>query len=160
MELKEQFEIFCRKFSETPIIVMGSKRHLLTKMFAVPEAPLFNFGVDLDFKPIEYKTYWAYMQERFEQKNITISLELSTELQDLLMRVPEPINMVCSHLLNDLEDVEISISDISEAIKITLEGRKSRFPDIAFNADRKRRRSFSCSAKKRASKVRNGKRFS
>ena len=119
-----------QEFSDIPMIIMGSKRHLLTKMFAIPDAPLFNFGIDLEFEPINYKEYWLYMQERFEQRDISISLEKSILLQNMLSRVPEPINMLCSELLNSLEKTEIDELDINNALKATLEGRKGRFQTL------------------------------
>lgn len=44
---------------QAPMVTMGSKKHLLTKMFARPKAPFHNWGEDLEIKPIPYGEYQA-----------------------------------------------------------------------------------------------------
>ena len=70
------------------------------------------------------------MQERFDQKYIAIDLETSTLLQDMLLRVPEPINMVCSEILNSLQSTTVTQQDIVNALDLTLEGRRGRFQTL------------------------------
>ena len=114
-------------FNNIPIILLGSKRHLLSKIFAVPSAPFAQFGEDLEFHPITYKEYHDYIVERFIQKNIIISEELSTKLQDFLARVPESINIICDDILNSNSHVELTWELIVKSIVNVIDNRKSRY---------------------------------
>ena len=59
-KLREELQ----KFKNTPILILGSKKHLHTRMFASPNAPFADFGSDLDFKPIPHEEYHEYIQAR------------------------------------------------------------------------------------------------
>jgi hypothetical protein len=66
-----------------PGISDGSKRHLLSSLFANPEAPLNGWGTDLEFQAIPYDEFHPYIQERSLQNNLTITDENARYLQDL-----------------------------------------------------------------------------
>lgn len=114
-------------FNDVPIVLLGSKRHLLTKIFAVPSAPLAQFGEDLEFTPIPYNEYHNYIQERFKQKNIFLNLELSIKLQELLARSAEAINIVCDNIFSNKQDVELTWELIVDSIIKVIDSRKSRY---------------------------------
>lgn len=122
-EMRVAFE----SFRKIPIIILGSKRHILSKIFAVPNAPLANFGEDLEFQPISFQEYHDYMKERFDQKGISITIEDSTRIQELLHRVPEPINIVASDLLHRFENKQLEWADILQSLLKVINGRRSRF---------------------------------
>ena len=82
-----------------PVVVLGSKYHLLNQMFAQPKAPFFNWGTHVAFEAIDYQEYWEYMNDRFQMEGYTISLENACFLQDLMSRVPEAINRLCFALM-------------------------------------------------------------
>ncbi|MBM4251983.1 MAG: hypothetical protein FJ146_08435 [Deltaproteobacteria bacterium] len=50
---------------EIPIIILGSKQHLLAKIFQRPRAPFFNWGKRLEIKPLPVDEYNDYIIERF-----------------------------------------------------------------------------------------------
>ena len=81
--------------STIPVVILGSKKHLLSKIFAVPKAPLYNWGEPIEISTIDYQDYTNFMKER----GLYIDLEASTYLQNRMKRTPEPINIVCYHLL-------------------------------------------------------------
>jgi hypothetical protein len=85
--------------SKIPVVVLGSKHHLLERIFARPAAPFFNWGTHVHFDAIPYRDYWRYMQERFEPQGLRISFENARHLQDLMSRVPEAINRLCYALM-------------------------------------------------------------
>ena len=62
---------------------------------SVPSAPLSAWGTDLECRPIPHDEYHRYMEERFSPRRLTISREVSADLQDDMQRVPEAINRVC-----------------------------------------------------------------
>ena len=114
-------------FRDVPIIILGSKQHILSRIFAQPNAPLAGFGEDLEFKPIPYEEYTEYMNERFAERDLKIGADDSQKLQDLLLRVPEPINITCADLMSRLSDKTIAWQDVAEAIVRVIEGRHTRF---------------------------------
>lgn len=114
-------------FKNVPIIVLGSKQHILSNIFAKPRAPLANFGEDLEFSPISDEKYHAYMQERFKDKSLTIEFEDAKRLKKLMRHIPEPINIVCADLYQRLSDQKISWTQIAESIVRVVEGRKARY---------------------------------
>lgn len=130
--VEEAEGIFRRAFQEikkTSIIVMGSKRHILSEIVAKPGAPLSMFGEDLEFKPIEYKEYQEYILERFKQVKLNISFDDSIYLQEKMLRVPEAINIVCAEIMNSESDKTVVKLDIDKAINAVVEKRRSRYEE-------------------------------
>lgn len=122
-----------QELKETPVVFMGSKKHLLSDIFAKPKAPLAFTGEDIEFGPIPYEEYHEYILERFAQRKITINCEDSKELQDTLYRAPESINIVCSQIYDHHKDTIVSAKEISLAIARVIEGRKSRYEEYLSN---------------------------
>lgn len=116
-----------QEFHGVPIIVMGSKQHLLAEMFAKPNAPLAGFGEDLEFEPIPHREYYDYMMERFVLYHIRMPYDVSAQMQDLLNRNPEAINMVCATLVRQHPRQTVSVEDVVAAIDHTVENRRSRY---------------------------------
>jgi hypothetical protein len=122
--------IFRSCFEETassPIIVLGSKRHLLCSLFANIEAPLNGWGTDLEVVPIPYGEFHTYIQERFQPRGLTISPENARYLQDLLQRVPEAVNRLCQQLVDLYSDQEVGGDAITQSLMQLLKNRESRF---------------------------------
>ncbi len=111
----------------TPILLLGSKRHMLADLFAAPGAPLSAWGSDLEFHPIPHDEYHRYMEERFRPRRLTISREVAATLQDEMQRVPEAINRLCAQLLELHQAVEIDQTMVRAALVNLLENREGRF---------------------------------
>ena len=111
----------------TPILLLGSKRHMLADLFAAPGAPLSAWGSDLEFRPIPHDEYHRYMEERFSPRGLTISREVAATLQDEMQRVPEAINRLCAQLLELHQDTEIDQAMVRAALVKLLENREGRF---------------------------------
>jgi hypothetical protein len=112
--------------ADIPVIIMGSKEHLLTSIFAKPKAPFFNWGTHIAFQPIAYEDYHAYIQERFHSVHLTIGLAEATYLQDKLDRNPEAINRLCYAIQNRPWDhASISTADIDAALADLVASRRS-----------------------------------
>lgn len=112
--------------SDIPVIIMGSKKHLLSKIFAVPAAPFFNWGNAVEFGVISYEKYTKYMNERFENEEMSISQDNSVYLQNLMHRNPEQINRLCDRLLNtDMRHKEIEKDNINQALEDLVDSRHS-----------------------------------
>jgi hypothetical protein len=110
-----------------PVIVMGSKRHMLSELFARADAPLAGWGTDLEFRPIPYDQYHAYIMERFRQRRLRVSPTVATSLQDDMQRVPEAINRLCFQIMEIYEAVEIGPTEVRTALLKLLENREGRY---------------------------------
>jgi len=121
------FRSLFEQIASAPIIVLGSKRHLLSSMFANPEAPLNGWGTDVEFTPIAYDVFHIYIQERFLQRGLRISYEDARYLQDLLQRVPEAVNRLCQQIMDLYADQGIEREAVAASLMKLLENRASRY---------------------------------
>lgn len=106
-----------------PVIILGSKKHMLREIFSEPGAPLYNWGESVEIPPIDYNEYTKYIKER----GLNIALEESIYLQDKMKRIPESINILCYYLQkNQKYDKKIKTSDIDDALNEIINNRKGR----------------------------------
>jgi hypothetical protein len=84
-----------------PVVIMGSKYHLLQKIFLDPREPFHGWGHTIEFGPIDYVSFHEYMNVRFAKFSKEIDLTTSRFLQDLMDREPEAINRLCSAIALD-----------------------------------------------------------
>ena len=135
-EAPAQLRTCLEALGDVPILLLGSKRHMLADLFAAPEAPLSAWGTDLEFRPIPYGHYHEYIGERFSPRRLTISREVAMRLQDDMQRVPEAINRLCAQLLELHEATAIEHADVRAALVKLLENREGRYASYlsAFSA--------------------------
>ena len=116
--------------SRIPVVILGSKQHLLNRIFARPKAPLFNWGTHVYFEAIDYHEYWQYMDERFKQAGFRISFENAVYLQDKMSRMPEAINRLCFALIfHDIAQGEVTKEDIDSGLSKVVSDRRNE-PEI------------------------------
>ncbi len=116
-----------QNIGDIPVIIMGSKQHLLADIFSNPQSPMYSWGYCLEIKPIPYQEYHHYIQERFNPNKIKISEEISKHLQDVLHRVPESINILCQEIIEHYKDVEIKDEHVNSMLDSVLQSRESIF---------------------------------
>ncbi len=125
------FRSVFQEIRDAPVLVLGSQRQLLHNMFSAPKAPLANWGIDLEIKPIDYKIYKEYMNERFNLYNMKINQNDSNKIQDIMFRVPEAINILCQQIIDDSEKIDqktgIDEKMINLSLKQVLINREKRF---------------------------------
>jgi len=126
-EAESLFRNAFQQLKSLPIIILGSKKHLLKNIFALPKAPLANFGKDVVIEPIDYKKYHDYIKERFSQKKLKIDEKDSKYLQDLMQRQPEAINLLCYEIYQANKGKKIDKQLIDLAIESILNQRNKRF---------------------------------
>ena len=107
---------------DIPVIILGSKQHLLAKIFQKPKAPFFNWGKRLEIKALPIDEYSAYILERFGEHAIAADSETLSHLQKMLLFNPEAINMFCSHIVYQIGDrktegATLTISTMEELLK-------------------------------------------
>lgn len=116
--------------ANTAIILSGSKKHMLAKIFAHPRAPLAGFGEDVELKPIDYDEYSKYINERLASHKLKIGFDVGIQLQNLARRIPEAINMICVQVLTmGYPAGELSYEQILDSLRQLLENRQSRFEE-------------------------------
>jgi hypothetical protein len=116
--------------SRIPVVILGSKQHLINRIFARPKAPFFNWGTHVYFEAIDYHEYWQYMDERFKQEGLWISFENAVYLQDKMSRMPEAINRLCFALLfHGIAKGEITKENIDSGLHKVVSDRRTE-PEI------------------------------
>lgn len=132
-EAQGLFRRIFQEIKDVPIIVMGSKRHILADILAKHSAPFSMFGEEIEFKPISYEEYHEYIEERFGKRRLTISFDDCKYLQDMVLRVPEAINIVCAEIMEEYENKKITSENIGLAAKSVVEKRQGRYEEYLSN---------------------------
>jgi hypothetical protein len=126
--------------SKNPVIILGSKQHLLNQIFQRPKAPFYQWGATIEMGPIQYESYNDYINERFILFDKSISLSESIYLQDKVNRIPESINKLCDFILKHSERKNISQDIIDEMMLKYIDYSRSVFESV-YNAFNKNQRS-------------------
>lgn len=158
-EAQGLFRSLFQKIKNIPVIVMGSKRHILANILAKPDAPLSMFGEDIEFGPIPYNEYHDYIMERFLLQSLKISMENSIYLQDTVLRIPEAINIICAEIFDNNKDEVIERRDIDLATHTVIEKRQSRYEEYISHFSENEESIAVAIAKKNIVKHPNGKEF-
>ena len=130
-KLDATFRSLFQVLDSVPIIIMGSQKHLLLELFANPNAPLANFGTDVEIPEIPYEIYHRYIEERFTIYGVEISAEASKHIQDSMNRIPEFINIVADNLLILAKELKLKrVEDdslVDQVIALLVDNKLSRF---------------------------------
>jgi len=123
-----------------PIIILGSKQHLLISIFENPKAPFYSWGRTVEFHPIAYEIYHQYIEERFLHVKKTHSLQVSEYLQNKLHRIPESINRLCDYLAKNESEHEITKEIIDRNIEEFVDQSRSIYEQLysTFNTTERR----------------------
>lgn len=78
-----------------PVILLGSKRHILRDIFHDEANPFYGFGTDVEIKEIVREHWLPYMRERFEPCDLQINEEGMNEICCLMKDVPNAIQELC-----------------------------------------------------------------
>jgi hypothetical protein len=158
-EAEALFRTAFQNINSLPIILLGSKRNILTQMFANPNSPLYSWGVDVEFNPLDYKKYHSYIQQRFNKKNIKIDLDISIKLQNLMNRIPESINIICYNIMELFPNRNIKEEMIYKALYFILENRASRYETYLGLLSKTEEKVLICLAKEDGIEQKAGKKF-
>lgn len=107
-----------------PVVILGSKHHLLTSIFAKPKAPLANWGRYLEISRISAEDYTPYINARLKGSKLSFSLECTRFLLEQMEYIPECVNLVCDQMLRGNYD-SVSEASIKTAIFAVIEERSS-----------------------------------
>ena len=116
--------------ADLPIIVLGSKKHLLAKIFADPAAPFAGWGVDVEMETICIQEWHAYINERFSSLQRVVPLDCVEAILHFADNIPEPVNIICDRLYRMAESGSpINTDSIAEAVRDIVADRRSRFDE-------------------------------
>jgi hypothetical protein len=86
-----------------PIVICGSKQHLLQRIFEQPKRPFHKWGNTVELRKIPVTEYTEFLNSKFNQVGLNISDSASDLLQQRLNFVPEQINRVCDFMAQKLK---------------------------------------------------------
>lgn len=130
--LAENLRGHFQELSSFPIVLLGSKYHILNKMFANPQSPFHKWGFSVEFKPIPYQTYHSYIMQRYQQKDLRMDETTSIYLQDIMHRIPEDINRLCDYVATTYSDRSIDQAFIDHCLDGYLESYESIYSQMFY----------------------------
>jgi hypothetical protein len=107
-----------------PIFILGSHKHMLSQIFGDPASALANWGRFYEVGSISAVDYLAYVQERFTEKDLKISLEVIEYMQKRLQYNPECMNICCNSIKQTMSESIITISDVENTILRVVQERR------------------------------------
>lgn len=124
---------FLQTMGESPILVSGSKKHLLANIFLDEKKPLYNWGKIVELKPIPLGKWKEYILVRFKTKKLSITDEALAALLDGVFFIPNYVCKICSELYDLHLNREIKAADVGSAIhKIYLDTQSLYAEKISF----------------------------
>jgi ATPase domain predominantly from Archaea len=110
---------------QTPVAILGSKSHMLRKIFEHPNMPFHSWGntIEMGFIPID--EYTKYANERLALVNKKLLPEASECLQNFLFRIPEPMNRACDFIASSKVTGNISLAKVTALLREFIEMSKS-----------------------------------
>lgn len=125
--LEALFRSEIQALSDTPVILLGSKRHLLRYIFQDESRPFYGFGVDVEVRKIERRYWLPYMRERFAGSKLTIDKDGVDAICDEMRDVPNSIQELCQWIsLND-EKRHLEPATILKYVADLIENKSSRY---------------------------------
>jgi hypothetical protein len=110
-----------------PVIVLGSKYHLLRKIFEKPTAPFYHWGTPVEILPIPVNEYTAYINERFQRIGKSITPTASKMAQELLGRNPEATNRFCDFLADAFAEVIFDETTVKRGLSLFVDLSRSGY---------------------------------
>ena len=110
---------------QTPVAILGSKSHMLRKIFEHPNMPFHSWGNTIEMGFIPTEEYTKYANDRLAQVNKELQPEASEHLQTFLFRIPEPMNRACDFIANSKVTGKIGISRVTSLLREFIEMSKS-----------------------------------
>lgn len=124
---------FFQTMVKSPILVSGSKKHLLANIFLDERKPLYNWGKIVELKPISIEKWKPYILARFKNRKLSIGDETLKTLLESVFFIPNYVCKICSELYETHFNHEISAEDIGGVVhKIYLDTQSLYAEKISF----------------------------
>lgn len=123
-EAEALLRAFLQTMAGSPVMITGSKKHLLSRIFLDEQKPFYNWGKIVELKPIGIDEWKKYIVARFKNKKNRIVDEALKYLLDSTYYIPNYICKICSELYEANSNCEISIAEVERVIhKIYLDSQ-------------------------------------
>lgn len=116
-----------QEFINTPVIILGSKRILLEKMFSSNKSSFFNYGEELNLENISAKDWLPYFNERLKKARSSIELGSVSLLLDLMCDVPNSVCEVGAWLTEYCGDQVITKEVLTKSLDTLIENKEQSF---------------------------------
>jgi len=124
---------FLQTMANSPVLVSGSKKHLLANIFLDERRPFYNWGKTVELKPIPIDKWKKYILARFKVEKLSITDEALEDLLESVFYIPNYVCKICSELYETYSRREISIADVRAVIhKIYLDTQSLYAEKISF----------------------------
>ena len=132
-EAEALLRAFLQTLPQSPILVSGSKKHLLANLFLDERKPLYNWGKIIELKPIAMNQWNHYILERFRHKKLSIADSVLEDLLNGVFYIPNYVCKICSELYEIHSHQEISSADVGRVVhKIYLDTQSLYAEKISF----------------------------
>jgi hypothetical protein len=115
---------------ELPVIVLGSKKHLLAQIFTRPNAPFASWGIPLELPPISKDDYHPYIMQRFQPHGLQITQDTVGHLLATTYDTPEALNIICDTIVSHWKNQVVDEQVIGQAITLMLDRMQSGFREF------------------------------
>lgn len=111
-------------------VFSGSKRHLMTQIFTMPERPFYQSTVSMGLLPLHKEIYYDFSNRFFEAKRGSLSQEVFFDLYDRLRGVTRSVQLLLNRLYETERDVTNS-QQVNEAILHIVNGSAMQYEELS-----------------------------
>ncbi|MCP4676760.1 MAG: hypothetical protein GY854_14850 [Deltaproteobacteria bacterium] len=114
-----------QNLQNSAVFILGSKKHLMERMFGNSKAPLFGYGDELTLGPIPLEAWEPYFDERLAFTGATIT---NAGLKYLLERMCDVPNAICelgAWLQDQFAGKKIDVVDVERSLDQMVEKKQS-----------------------------------
>ncbi len=116
-----------QQIGKVPILISGSKRTLLSEIFAFSKAPFFGYGDEVTFEPISIQSWVAYFNQRLKKYNKKIDECCLEQICQKLFQVPNAICEVGFWLQHDAATLTLSEAAVWTSINRLIASKSQSF---------------------------------
>lgn len=134
---------------DLPLLILGSKKHLLANIFSSPKSPLAGWGISREISSISTKDFHQYIEERYRPYDLQIDLKTTQFIQNQVQNIPESINILCEHILRSHAGKHSKVTEpmILESLRGCTEERSGFYEERMLRYTEKERRFLTVMAK-------------
>lgn len=127
---------------DLPVVILGSKKHLLANIFSSPKSPLAGWGVYREISAISTRDFHQYIMERYDPYGLQIDLSVTRFVQEQVQNIPESINILCEHILRSHAGKKKKITEqmVLESLRACTEERSGFYEERLLRYTEKERR--------------------
>lgn len=129
-----------QSLDNVPVVLLGSKKHVLRNIFHDESNPFYGFGTDVEIKEIAREHWLPYMRERFEPYDLRINEEGVNEICCLMKDVPNAIQELCQWIALSGQRGVLTTEQVHKNLLDLITNKSSRYIEklASFSAKEKK----------------------